>query len=128
MIAFVGRALLALLGVMTRPRPPVPDLPPVVPPDAPRLDPLTDDEVAEHLHDGVELWRIDERQIDGGWSGAEWPCLWPPRQHDPTTVRPCWACGNPAGFFAEHAPCSNVPPFTRTAPTLPDGSQLRRNP
>ena len=32
MIAFVGRALLALLCAMTAPRPPVPDLPPVQPP------------------------------------------------------------------------------------------------
>lgn len=27
--------------------------------------------------------------------------------------RPCWACGDPAGFHVEHRPCWNVPPFKR---------------
>ena len=33
--------------------------------------------------------------------------------------RPCWACGDPAGFHAEHLPCWKLPPFTRnTVPTM----------
>jgi hypothetical protein len=26
-------------------------------------------------------WRWDEREIDGGFSGNEYPRLWPPRRH-----------------------------------------------
>lgn len=33
--------------------------------------------------------------------------------------RPCWVCGDPAGFHVDHRPCWDVPPFTRNAvPTM----------
>lgn len=116
MIAIVARALYWLLCAMTAPQPPIPDLPPVQPRPAPREP------------NPVEQWRIDEHHIEGGWYGGEWPRLWPPRQQASTGDQPCWACGDPAGFFAEHLPCSNVPPFRLTSPTLPDGSTYRRTP
>ncbi len=111
MIATIGRALYWLLCAMTAPNPPVPNLPPVQPRPEPREP------------NPVEQWRIDEHHIEGGWYGGEWPRLWPPRQQAPAAVRPCWACGNPAGFHTEHLPCWKDPTFRRATPVQPDGSQ-----
>lgn len=43
-------------------------------------------------------------------------------------VRPCWGCGHPAGFYAEHLPCWNTAgaplpkaPWDRPEP-ISDGS------
>lgn len=43
-------------------------------------------------------WRWDERDIDGGFSGCEFPRLWPPRRHLPDHAN------NPAGSHGEERP------------------------
>lgn len=117
MIAVIGRALFWLLCAMTAPRPPVPDLPP-----ADRE--LLDRPMARHYTGLLDLDEMpaviyvrDTGALMAKQAGSS---AWT------EVVRPRWACGNPAGFHTEHLPCSNVPPFKLTSPTLPDGSQPRR--
>lgn len=46
------------------------------------------------LSEDCEQWRIDEREIDGGWCGCEYPRLWPPRWHEPKSETP-WSTSMP---------------------------------
>lgn len=52
--------------------------------------------------DGPSLWSIWEANASRMFWGE---------QAVRATNRPCWACGDPAGFHVEHLPCWKVPPF-----------------
>lgn len=138
MIVIIGRALYWLLCAMTAPRPPVPDLPPVLPSEPPRLDPLTTDHtpppgvhvvdvlnrpLARYYTGVLDLDEATERTVR---EARELAPVGTDHSGEPTTTPACWACGSPLGFHAEHVPCWKVPPFKLTSPMLPDGSTYRR--
>jgi hypothetical protein len=52
--------------------------------------------------DGPSLWSIWEANASRMFWGE---------QAVRATNRPCWACGDPAGFHVEHLPCWKVAPF-----------------